>query len=100
MRRDGEDDPDNWCEDTQPPSACLKGEAKTCPKHAGEQSMPAETEQRIPAAKLLSIWCNPGLSVALGYVECCLRPVEPDTHQRAVNEAVAHVVELGAQQPE
>ena len=43
---------------------------------------------------------KPCVCIALDSVKRRLVPIETDPHQRAIDEAVAHVVELGAQQPE
>src|SRR5437899_10281166 len=60
----------------------------------------AEPEERVSAAELCAIRRHAGLRVALRHVQRRLEPVEPDPDERAIDDAVAHVVELGAQQPE
>ena len=62
--------------------------------------MAAETEQRKARAELEPPRGDSVLGVPLRHVERRLEQVEANPHQRPVDEAVAHVVELGAQQPE
>ena len=55
MCRDRKRDPNNRCEDAQPPMLCLEREAETCPEHAGEHGVSAKPKQRISAAELQAV---------------------------------------------
>ena len=62
--------------------------------------MPAEPEQCVASTELHAERRHAMLGVTLNLVQRRLEPIESHAYQRAIDEAVAHIVEFGAQQPE
>ena len=81
-------------------AARLEGETEESAEQAREERMTAEAEQGIAAAQLRAVRGYTKLGVALSHIKRRLEPIEPESDERAVNNAIAHVVELGPQQPE
>ena len=71
-------------------SASPRRRAEDCREH----SVPTEPEQRVAHAELQAEGRLAELRIELGDVEGRLEPREADAYERAVNEPVAHVVEL------
>src|SRR5262245_28197883 len=97
MCRNRKRNPDNRCENAQPTTPCLDREAKRCPEHAGKHGVSAQPEEGKTSTQLRAVWRYPRLGIALRNIKCRLRPVEAKADQAPVDEAVTHVVELGAQ---
>src|SRR3981081_2128453 len=98
--RNGQDQPGDRREDANPLAPGLNCKPEGRAKDASKQGVPTEPQERVAAAELKAIWRHSVLRVALCHVQRRLKPVEPESDERAVNDAVAHIVELSAQQPE
>src|SRR5262249_21056091 len=70
------------------------------PEYSGEHRVPTQPEQGISSTKLHTEESWTVFGKALNSVKRRLVPIEPCSHQRAVDETIAHIVELGAQQCE
>src|SRR5262245_1750807 len=100
VRHDREHQSGKGREHAQPPVLSLGREAKERTEHGGEHRVPAKSEQRVTGAELQAIRRYAVLGIILRHIERGLEPVEAGPDQRAVDDAVAHVVELGAQKRE
>src|SRR5438132_82801 len=87
------------CEIAQPDVPGLQGETEERAEEAREQSVPSEPKERVASSELRAVGWDAILGVALGYIKRRLGPIDPAPHEPAVDNAIAHVVELGAQQP-
>src|SRR5262249_13334119 len=98
--RNGQNDPADGREDADPPTMRLHRDPKKRAEDARGHCVSSEPKERVSAAELQAIWRHSRLRVALRHVQRRLEPIEPDPDQGAVDNTVAHIVELGAQQPE
>jgi len=67
-------------------------------EEGGKQCVSPEPEECVPGTELEALCGDTKLGVSVYYVERRLEPSEPKAHQSAVDNAIAHIVELGAQQ--
>ena len=99
MGQYGEGQPHNRSENAQPFAPSLKCEPQRRTEESSEQCVSTEPEECVPGTELEAIRGHAKLGVNVSYVERCLKPGETEAHQCAVDEAITHIVELGAQQP-
>src|SRR5689334_19573539 len=92
-------EPGRRCEVAHPRASRLQTETEECAEQTCEKGVPSEPEESISTAELCAIRRGAIFGIALSDINRCLEPIEAETYQSAVDYAVSHVVELGAQQP-